>query len=274
MYYCHTILIKILQSVRKIYTWFVFSLLLFNSVFAGEIVLVGKYFGKNIYVENKFAGSGVGFCIYEVRVNGNVTTDEWNSSAFMIELDQLNIAYGSDVKIQIFHKDDCKPRVLNADVLSSTPTFQTLEFKVTDKGLLTFVTKGENGPIPFKIEHFKWNKWVEVGEIIGRGTPEKNTYTANVFLVSGENKFRIKQISNGKKLYSPETKVLAFIPKVTMTFEKGKDKVTFSGPTQYEVFDSYGQLKLKGNGTSFDFGKLPKGSYFVNYDNTYGEVKR
>jgi hypothetical protein len=242
---------------------------------AAEIVLTGKYFGKNIYVENKISSSGVGFCVIEVRVNGEVTTDEINSSAFQIELDQRNLKYGQDVKIQIIHRDDCAPRVINAEVLNATPSFQTLEFKVDEAGQLTFVTKGENGPLDFKIEQFKWNKWVEVGSIQGKGTTEKNTYTSKVILVPGENKFRIKQIgNNGKKLYSPEAKVLAFISKVNMTHNKSKDLIEFDRETQYEVFNVYGNIVMKGISKSIDIKSLAKGNFIINYDNTYGEFKK
>ena len=59
-----------------------FNLLVFLLVsgfaMAGNIVLEGNYQGKNLYVRNPFAGSGVGFCTFEVTVNGSVTTDEWN----------------------------------------------------------------------------------------------------------------------------------------------------------------------------------------------------
>lgn len=57
-----------------------------TSSFAGVVILEGQYQQKNIYVSNSIASAGVGFCTYEVRVNGNVTTDELNSSAFEIDL--------------------------------------------------------------------------------------------------------------------------------------------------------------------------------------------
>ncbi|PJC62331.1 MAG: hypothetical protein CO022_05125, partial [Flavobacteriales bacterium CG_4_9_14_0_2_um_filter_32_27] len=62
-----------------------FSILIAFSSYAGVIVLEGHYQGKNLYVQNPFAGSGVGFCTFEVTINGDVTTDEVNSSAFEID---------------------------------------------------------------------------------------------------------------------------------------------------------------------------------------------
>ena len=61
-------------------------LLVQNGFSQSMILLEGTYQGKNVYVQNPFASSGVGFCVYEVRVNDQVTTDEIGSSAFEIDL--------------------------------------------------------------------------------------------------------------------------------------------------------------------------------------------
>jgi hypothetical protein len=41
---------------------------------AAEMHLTGTYQGKNLYVQNPSA-SGDGFCVHEVHVNGEVTTE-------------------------------------------------------------------------------------------------------------------------------------------------------------------------------------------------------
>ena len=64
----------------------VFGLFTFSALQAGTIVLEGKYQQKNLYVINGIAPEGVGFCVFEVTVNGDVTSDEINSSAFEIDL--------------------------------------------------------------------------------------------------------------------------------------------------------------------------------------------
>ena len=56
---------------------------------AGMIVLEGKYMGKNIFVKNPFGGAGVGFCVFEVTVNGNLSPDEVNQSAFEIDFGKI-----------------------------------------------------------------------------------------------------------------------------------------------------------------------------------------
>ena len=80
----------------------------------GVIILEGNYQGKNLYIQNPFGSNGVGFCVSEVKVNGNITTDEINSSAFEIDMKPHKLNIGDKVEIKIFHKEDCKPKVLNA----------------------------------------------------------------------------------------------------------------------------------------------------------------
>ena len=92
---------------------------------AGNIVLEGNYQGKNLYIKNPYAGTGVGFCVFEVTVNGSVTTDEWNSSAFEIDLSIHDLDLGDQVVVVIKHKDDCPtPKVLNPEVLNPKSTFK------------------------------------------------------------------------------------------------------------------------------------------------------
>ena len=68
--------------MKKIFFGLLITLFAFQANATGVIVLEGHYQGKNLYVQNPFAGSGVGFCTFEVTINGEVTTDEVNSSAF------------------------------------------------------------------------------------------------------------------------------------------------------------------------------------------------
>ena len=54
------------STMKKIFL-FLFCLIVSTFGFANRvIVLDGVYQGKNIYVQNPFAASGVGFCVQEV----------------------------------------------------------------------------------------------------------------------------------------------------------------------------------------------------------------
>ncbi|HEY8404629.1 MAG TPA: hypothetical protein VIK71_08470, partial [Flavobacteriales bacterium] len=58
------------------------ALVLSFSAMAEVVIINGIYQGKDLYVKNPVTSSGIGFCIFEVLVNGNITSDEVNSPAF------------------------------------------------------------------------------------------------------------------------------------------------------------------------------------------------
>ncbi len=134
------------------------------------LVLDGNYQGRDIYVQNPFSSSGVGFCVYEVRVNNEVTTDEVNSSAFAIDFNMLNLKIGDPLNIEIIHKEGCDPIVINPEVLKPISTFELTSITVDKNNLLKWSTTNESGILPFIIEQYRWNKWVKVGEVQGKGT--------------------------------------------------------------------------------------------------------
>ena len=242
---------------------------------AGIIVVEGKYQNKNIYIQNAYTQAGVGYCVFAVYVNGKLTNDEINATAFEIDLAQLQFKYGQEVTIKILHKDGCNPpRVLNPDALKSIPTFEIVSMKMTNNGLLTWTAKNEEGPIPFIIEQFRWNKWVNVGEVAGVGTPEEHDYKFQVTaLHSGENKFRLKQVGYMAR-YSAEVEIMSSTPKCIFSTSKNFKQVDFTCGTLYEVYDHYGTVVKKGFGTAITIANLQKGGYYICFDNTIGELKK
>ncbi|MGZ3921337.1 MAG: hypothetical protein ACXVC7_13640, partial [Bacteroidia bacterium] len=122
------------------------------KVNSATLVVEGKYQNKNVFVQNAFNNNGVGFCAQEIKVNGKITTDETNSSAFEIDLASLQLKYGENVTIEIVHKDGCTPKVLNMEDLKPKPTFEVLTMNVSPAGLLKWSTKNETGALPYIIE--------------------------------------------------------------------------------------------------------------------------
>lgn len=245
--------------------------------FAGNIVLEGNYQGKNLYVRNPFAGSGVGFCTYEVTVNGSVTTDEWNSSAFEIDLSIHNLDLGDHIVVVIKHKDDCAPKVLNPEVLNPKSTFETESTSVSNDGVLNWSTKNEAGVLTYIVEQFRWNKWVYVGEVEGAGrTGTVNKYNFKITPHSGENKFRVKQVDyTGVPRYSPTATYQSSVAKVDFNPKKVEENIEFTSETMYEVFDIHGNIVKKGYSSKIDATNLKKGLYYLNYDNsTEGFMKK
>jgi len=249
-------------------------LFLVNQAKSGVLVVEGKFQNKNIYVQNAYGGSGVGFFAVEVKVNGNITTDEVNSSSFEIDLMALQLKYGDKVTIEIVHKDFCKPYVLNAEDLKPRPTFEVMSMNISQSGILRWSTNKESGPLPYVIEQFKWNKWVTIGTVDGIGTPEIHEYAFAVALHSGENKFRIKQVGLGSlpKISSAVT-VNASVEKPNYALTKDYDALQFTTETFYEIYDDYGIVK-KGYGKEVKLENMKKGRYYLCFDNQITEFEK
>jgi hypothetical protein len=255
----------------------IFAILMMFSVAeisAATIIIEGKYQNKNLFVQNFIGNNGVGFCAQEVKVNGQITTDETNSSAFEIDLSVHKLKLGDQVVIEIVHKDGCAPKVLNIDDLKPKPTFEMQMMNINEDGLLKWTTKSETGSLPYIIETFKWNKWIPVGEINGKGTPEVNEYAFKLVLHSGENKFRIKQKgAAGAVRYSKEITVSSKVNKPSFAVAKNKS-IDFTSETAYEVYDAYGMVVIKGFGKNITTENLKKGQYYLCYDNYIADFNR
>ena len=260
--------------MKKFFLAILFLTFTMNS-FCGEIVLKGVYQGQNLYVMNPFSESGVGFCVYEVTVNGHVTTDEINSSAFEIDLSVYQFKIGDKVIVKIKHKENCTPKILNPEVLKPKSTFKLSSIKVDRKGILTWTTTNETGSLPYIVEQFRWNKWVKVGKVAGKGMRGINKYSIKVRPHSGNNKFRVKQIDYTRKpKYSSEVNFRSLKPPITFSPLKPTTEIVFSGETLYEIYDYYGNLLLKGYGAKINIVGLKKGNYFLNYDTKTATFKK
>lgn len=245
------------------------------SLNAKTLVIEGKYQNKNIYVQNSLNSNGVGFCAREVKVNGHITSDETNSSSFEIDLASLQLKYGQKVVIEIIHNDGCVPKVLNPEDLKPKPSFDVVSMNISNTGLLKWSTKNETGSLPYILEQFKWNKWVPVGEVQGIGTPELHEYSFQMTMHSGENKYRLRQKGlNAVSRYSQEISAKSVINKPSYAFSKNNHSIDFSDETGFEVYDIYGSIVKRGFGKQARIDNLPKGKYYLCYDDTMTEIKK
>ena len=249
-----------------------FTLLLMLAIqagaFAGNILLEGRYQQRNIFIINAASPDGVGYCIYEVVVNGLVTSDEINTQAFEIDLSIYGLKNGDPVNILIKHKDGCTPKILNPGALEPSPSFVCTSITCGINGALTWETTGELGKIPYIIQQFKWNRWVTVGEVMGNGTTVKNVYRFQAQLTSGLNKFRVIQKSyEGDIRKSQVCEVNSTVETVNFRYDKKSKTVYFSSETSFEMYNVFGQIVKRGRGTSIECSSLTKGEYWVSFDN-------
>jgi len=265
--------------MKQFYLIILFTIAVSLKVYSqgGVIILEGNYQGKNLYIQNPFGSSGVGFCVTEVLVNGNITTDEINSSAFEIDFKPHKLSIGEKVEIKIKHKEDCKPKILNPEVLKPKSTYEVVSMTIDKDGNLKWSTKSETGKLSFAIEQFRWNKWVKVGEVDGKGVPNINDYGFKITPHSGKNQVRIRQTDySGQPRLSKPVDFMSDAANITFTPIKVSKEINFiasdkSIETLYEIYDQYGNVVKRGFGSKIDASNLSKGGYFLNYDNKMGE---
>ena len=245
---------------------------------AGQvIVLEGNYHMRNIYVSNKILSTGVGYCVTNVMVNGEVSTDEINSEAFEIDLSLFNFSIGDAVSVEIHFRDGCEPDIINPLALQPQATFKTNTINFNDD-VLSWSASNETGSLPFRVQQFKWNKWVTVGEVEGNGNAGLNGYEFKVNSITGNNRFRVIQKSgDGRTKVSPEVVYNSSQSVVTYEYDKKSENVIFSRETSFEVYDSYGRILKKGFAKLINVNDLDKGKnvvYYINYDNTFTEFQK
>lgn len=246
---------------------------LLNVAAFAALSVEGTYQGKNLYVQNPMDDEGFGYCATKVTVNGDIMPGGTSMGAFEIDFSQFNIEIGEPVFIVIEHNDGCKPKILNPEVLLPRSTFVVVNMNISPAGKLTWTTKSEQGKLPFIIEQYRWNKWVTVGEVQGKGSGQENSYEFAVTPHSGENTVRIVQVDHsGTKRPSKEVKFMSSTPKVVKTPAKVKDLIKFEAnaaavETRYEIYDAYGNIVKKGVGSSVNCANLLRGVYYINFDN-------
>ncbi|MBI2258702.1 MAG: hypothetical protein HYU67_07360 [Flavobacteriia bacterium] len=262
------------MSIMRFQILLVFTLII-NVVSFATLSIEGSYQGKNLYVQNPEDGDGFGFCATKVTVNGDVMPGGTSSSAFEIDFSLFNIEIGEPVFIVIEHNDGCKPKILNPEVLLPRSTFKVTQMLISPSGKLNWKTTNEQGKLPYIIEQYRWNKWVEVGEVQGKGKTGsgENAYEFQVIPHSGENIVRVAQIDHsGAKKCSQEVKFQSTSAPVEKNPVKVKDVINFTSngkpvETKYEIYDAYGNIVKKGFGSSVNCENLIKGAYYLNFDN-------
>ncbi|WP_421920994.1 hypothetical protein [Marinifilum sp.] len=246
-----------------------------SFVYADKLELNGIYLGKNVYVMNPFSDTGVGYCIYQVTVNGEAVSDEIGSSAFEIDLSQFNFDIGEKLHIVLNYKNGCLPRIVNPEAIQPKATFEVQSATVDKNGILNWTTRNEIGSIAFVVQQYRWNKWITIGELEGRGLPSLNKYKLKVKTHSGQNIFRLSQTDyTGKPKYSSRIIYNSKKPKVSFEPEKVKEELLFTSETLYEIYDKYGNIVIKGFGRKVYLESLQSGLYYLNYDNTMGSFRK
>jgi len=203
------------------------SILITSSALAEVVIISGIYQGKDLYVKNPMTADGGGYCVYSVLVNGQETKDQLNSASFAVDLATWQLKIGDPLEIVLRCKENCEVKILNPEVIYPSSTFNVTACTISPTGALEWKTEKESTPLNFVIEQFRWNKWMKVGEVKGKGKPEECTYNFPVNLHSGTNTIRIYQMdykgqhtSSEYKVVSATSEVKIKSPKISNSIDK------------------------------------------------------
>lgn len=257
---------------------FFLFLISFTSTFlygqAKFLSIEGYYQGKNVIVSNPPLSDGYGYCVYKVTVNGDILPATIQMANFEIDFALFRLKKGDKVFIVLEHAENCAPRFMNPQVLLPKSTFECTSITCDNQGILKWSTKNEDGVLDFKVEQYRWDRWVEVGLVKGAGTKENHSYTFQITPHSGKNTIRVSQTDNtGETRSSKQVSFNSSLPKVKKTPARVSDYIYFkangkSVKTKFEIYDAYGNLLKTGFSDSIDCRNLVNGVYFINYDNT------
>lgn len=121
----------------------------------------------------------------------------------------------------------------------------------------------------FELEQYRWDEWITMAVVEAQNSPFQRIYSTQAYPHSGKNLFRVTYTDSlGNTFYSPDIKYTSKNPTVQLKSTKVKNIIEFSSPTYYQLFNESGTLISQGFEETINVGDLPKGKYFLRYDNT------
>lgn len=260
--------------MKKIWVLILACLVTLTVYSQQDMVVEGNYWGKNIYVFNPFVNGSSS--ISKISVNNVVLDTVFNSNSYVIDLTKMNFSTGQTLLISIQHHPDAEPFITNMEAISPNKDFNIESFKYNKKenNLSWSIKDLEKGKI-YDIEQFIWGKWNKVKEIGLTDTVSTSTYIP--LYHSGLNLFRLKQSEKKSKnvSYTKSIKVRSSSKEVFIVNVKTSKILEFTEPTMFEIIDTNGKVVKSGKDKEVNIELLPKGEYFVNFDNkTEGFIKK
>jgi hypothetical protein len=257
-----------------IYVFLLLTSSLQSQAQTDSIVVKGICDGQNLMIENPVLDEGKMFCIEKVIVNGKSIPFE-QSSAFEINFSALKIGEGDSVTIIITHKKGCIPKALNNRMCGSGLYTRYVHLYVKNDSILTM--SGSPYHEKFILQQFRWNRWIGMDSLFADKDPSVyHEFKVGKSLHSGKNYFRIKcrdktgtYLTRTVSIKRPEEKDIFKLQYGPHYYRS--HPVEFKHATNYELYDDYGNIILKGYGDHFSISTLLKGHYFLNYDDTYAE---
>ena len=143
--------------------------------------------------------------------------------------------------------------------------------------LLEWSAVEDSVTVLYYVQQFRWNRWISWDSIKGLNKTDTTKYSCNIgkYIHSGTNRFRI-QTNQMPKVVLSQTVVKKEREEKTEPPHDGcvygKKPVDWKKDSFYELYDQNGKLMKKGYASSIYINDLPKGIYYLNYDNKMIDV--
>lgn len=146
---------------------------------------------------------------------------------------------------------------------------------IIDKsGQISWTTTNEKSNTQFEIEEWRWNKWLLLGQLNGKGAGN-NLYSFLADTSCGLYQIRVTAkdtvAHHTPTINSPVQKEVKLL---TSKVSKDKPFLRFDKKTKYEIYDQYGNKLLFGCDSQVDTSTFQVGLYFIEYGNKVEEFKR
>jgi hypothetical protein len=263
-----------INGVNKVILFLIFALIQISS-FAqiDSLIASGRYYNANVFIYNPDIDNG--YSIQAITINGDTLKGNLSTNGIELDFSVLGLNEGSPIQIRIFYKSGAKPTIVNPEVLASNQNLRFSRPKFI-KGHLQWRLTGSLSDSPIYIEHFEWGEWRLAGEVDPLDTIRNKLYQYDIPSHSGVNRVRLFTFDGQhKKVESKELRYsVSKDMAVTLATTKIKDDVVFSRETHYELFDNNGILLKSGTDRYVNMRDLPKGLYWLNYDNFTIQIKK
>jgi len=261
------------------------------ATYSAELILVGNYQGKNLYVQNPLMADGENYSATEVYVNQGFLMHAPRASAFVINLSHL--ALNQRVEVKIIHDESAVPRIVNAYAIrdhkiyldaSYAPEEDVFRWTKADQDILRWSVYGEKKGGVFVVQRMKENEWENIDSL---EVSDSTMYRFPVSHRTGKNNYRIKLIDrdgyvtwsdvfaynakeNPNQFYPAKSKdAFDELTGVSYSPKKVQRAIRLSKKADYEIW-SKDSMIFEGTGVIIDVKKLQPGEYYIKIGSHQG----
>ena len=243
----------------------IFFLLQFAAAQAKDTYIRGFYHGQNVFIRNAYNENTKNFCIQAIYVNGQLKVERPEVSA--VEVDLNNLQVNDRIVLRIVHDYSCEPQLINPEVIQDDLNFSWVKFYVNENELL-WVTSFEDKHGYYVVEKEMGNLWTPIDTVKTKGNIFINQHSVEAEHVPGNNDYRLVYYpENGEVFISESFKYFSDKSAISHAIDTDNWTIEFTEEVSFQILNSNGRVLKRGKGVSYDIKRLPRGNYFLRYEN-------